>query len=205
MLLDLAVFAPLGLLVSIGEAVPELTRKGRARFLPQVGLARTVGQFAVRQGYRRVVSPPKEANSAVFDDLLAAGEGLWRWVSGGLAGTPFGSAPGPAARHDEPGGARGPQPHAPRQAARPHDGGTAGPRREQANGAHGTAGARTSRGRAVPSVEELAIPSYDSLSAPQVVQRLAGLSWEEIEAVRRYEAATRGRRTILARAEQLLG
>jgi hypothetical protein len=50
----------------------------------------------------------------------------------------------------------------------------------------------------------LAIPSYDSLSAPQVVQRLAGLTREEIEAVRRYEAATRGRRTILARAEQLL-
>ena len=50
----------------------------------------------------------------------------------------------------------------------------------------------------------LAIPSYDSLSASQVVQRLAGLSRDEVEAVRAYEAATRGRRTILARAEQLL-
>jgi hypothetical protein len=51
----------------------------------------------------------------------------------------------------------------------------------------------------------LAIPSYDSLSASQVVQRLAGLSHDEVAAVQAYESATRGRRTILSRAEQLLG
>ena len=55
------------------------------------------------------------------------------------------------------------------------------------------------------AASELAIHSYDSLSAPQVVQRLAGLSRDEVAAVRAYEAATRARRTILARAEQLLG
>ena len=53
-------------------------------------------------------------------------------------------------------------------------------------------------------MEELAIPSYDSLSASQVVHRLAGLSREEVRAVRAYEAATRARRTIVARADQLL-
>ena len=52
---------------------------------------------------------------------------------------------------------------------------------------------------------DLAIPSYDSLSAPQVVQRLAGLSEDEVEAVLAYETATRGRKTILSRASQLLG
>ena len=52
---------------------------------------------------------------------------------------------------------------------------------------------------------DLAIPSYDSLSASQVVQRLAGLSVDEVAAVQAYESATRGRRTILSRAEQLLG
>lgn len=54
-----------------------------------------------------------------------------------------------------------------------------------------------------PSVESLAIPGYDSLAASQVVQRLAGLSSEELEAVREYEAATRGRKTILNRVAQL--
>ena len=54
-----------------------------------------------------------------------------------------------------------------------------------------------------PSSEGLAIPGYDTLSASQVVQRLAGLSTDELEAVRAYEAATRGRRTILSKIGQL--
>ncbi|MEA3076924.1 MAG: hypothetical protein QOF60_1832 [Actinomycetota bacterium] len=54
-----------------------------------------------------------------------------------------------------------------------------------------------------PSSEGLAIPGYDTLSASHVVPRLAGLSAEELEAVRAYEAATRGRRTILSKIGQL--
>jgi hypothetical protein len=54
-----------------------------------------------------------------------------------------------------------------------------------------------------PSSDGLAIPGYDSLSASQVVQRLAGLAPGELEAVRDYEAITRGRRTILNRISQL--
>ncbi len=57
---------------------------------------------------------------------------------------------------------------------------------------------------AAPPAGTLAIPDYDALSASQVVHRLEGLSGEELEAVRSYEAATRGRRTILGRIEQLL-
>src|SRR4051794_13160938 len=45
--------------------------------------------------------------------------------------------------------------------------------------------------------DELAIPAYDSLAASQVVQRLEGLTEAELEAVRRYEVAHRGRKTIL--------
>jgi hypothetical protein len=54
-----------------------------------------------------------------------------------------------------------------------------------------------------PEAAELAIPDYDSLSASQVLPRLSGLSAEELEAVREYEAAHRGRKTILNRAAQL--
>jgi hypothetical protein len=53
------------------------------------------------------------------------------------------------------------------------------------------------------NAEELGITGYDALSASQVVQRLAGLSSQELAAVETYEAATRGRRTILARIAQL--
>ena len=54
-----------------------------------------------------------------------------------------------------------------------------------------------------PEAVALAITDYDSLSASQVLPRLNGLSSEELEAVRAYEAAHRGRKTILNRAAQL--
>lgn len=49
----------------------------------------------------------------------------------------------------------------------------------------------------------LAIPSYDSLSASQVVERLAGLDQAQLDAVRTYEEDTRRRRTILGKIDQL--
>jgi hypothetical protein len=54
-----------------------------------------------------------------------------------------------------------------------------------------------------PEAATLAIPDYDSLSASQVLPRLNGLTADELEAVRAYEAAHRGRKTILNRATQL--
>jgi hypothetical protein len=51
----------------------------------------------------------------------------------------------------------------------------------------------------------LAIPDYDGLSASQVVNRLAGLSPAELENVQLYEAAHRGRKTILSKVAQLQG
>jgi hypothetical protein len=56
-----------------------------------------------------------------------------------------------------------------------------------------------------PSIdaEHLAIPDYESLSASQVVPRLVSLTAEELEQIRRYESAARGRKTILSRISQL--
>ena len=54
-----------------------------------------------------------------------------------------------------------------------------------------------------PDASELPIPGYDTLSASQVVQRLPGLSADELEAVRAYELAGRGRKTVLLRVAQL--
>lgn len=56
-----------------------------------------------------------------------------------------------------------------------------------------------------PPAESLAIPSYDSLSASQVVPRLASLQSEELDEIAAYEVAGRARRTILNRIEQLRG
>lgn len=49
----------------------------------------------------------------------------------------------------------------------------------------------------------LAVPDYDGLAASQVIPRLAGLSADELEEVRAYEEAKRGRKTILNKIAQL--
>ena len=59
----------------------------------------------------------------------------------------------------------------------------------------------TKRAPAAPPT--LGIPGYESLSASQVVSRLDGLTPEQRDAVKEYEAATRGRRTILGRIAQI--
>ncbi len=63
---------------------------------------------------------------------------------------------------------------------------------------------RPERDPAAAAVVERALADYDTLSASQVVRRLESLGPEELDAVRRYEASTRNRRTILNRAGQLL-
>jgi hypothetical protein len=171
--LDLAVYGPLGLALSIAEALPAMARKGRSRFVPQVGLARTVGQLAVQHGYRQL----RDMAGPSIPFLSRGPAGANGAVRPGHVGPPApdSSAHGPSAS---------PEPRA----------------RTASRAATGRPAARNA-----PGARDLAIPSYDSLSASQVVQRLAGLSYDEVGAVQAYESATRGRRTILSRAEQLLG
>jgi len=56
---------------------------------------------------------------------------------------------------------------------------------------------------AAPAGDSLPIPGYDALSASQVVERLAGLSPEELDAGRSYECSHRNRRTILGKIDQI--
>ncbi len=72
-----------------------------------------------------------------------------------------------------------------------------------------TVGAASQQGRRSGSTRvtgtTLAIPGYDSLSASQVVSRLAGLTAPELDDVAAYEAVNRGRRTVMTRIRQLQG
>ncbi len=77
------------------------------------------------------------------------------------------------------------------------------------NGAAGPAPTASGPERPAPdpaaaAIVGSALADYDTLSASQVVRRLESLGPEELDAVRRYEASTRNRRTILNRAGQLL-
>jgi hypothetical protein len=83
-----------------------------------------------------------------------------------------------------------------------------GPPATAANGNGAVNGSEVKAARAdttdAPATDPgLPIPGYDSLSASQVVERLAGLAPAELDAVRSYEASHRKRRTILGKIDQI--
>ena len=151
-LLDLLVYAPLGLLLEARDLVPKLADKGRQRMGGQVTVARMIGELAVRQGQRRAETVLRRLRDQRPGD--GSPEAASPPTNGHRATTP---PPPPAA------------------------------------------------GEPTPDAAGLAIPGYDTLSASQVLPRLEGLSPEELDAIRAYELATRRRKTVLTRIDQLRG
>jgi hypothetical protein len=87
-LLDLFVFLPVGVAVSVVEELPRLAARGRERIGVRVSSARAVGQFAVKAGLRRSESwsrrlgpgarggrPSRTPSAATRFDGPAAGTG----------------------------------------------------------------------------------------------------------------------------------
>jgi hypothetical protein len=171
--LDVVLFAPTGLAISLGEEFPKMVDKGRHRVEGQVHTARLVGQFAVQFGRQKVEEWTGNAATTAQSAATKASSVRTRGMSA--------TEDSAAAAHDAD------------DAVAPAPPGADEP---PARGAAATNGYQPGT--------HLAIPGYDSLSASQVVQRLDGLSGAELEEVRAHELATRRRRTILSRVEQLL-
>ena len=177
-LLDLVFYAPLGLILRAREEVPRLASQGRDRVSSQTPLAKMVGQMTVAQGRRQV--------EGLVDRLARSSSSSSEPVP--PSPSPGGGRPMPVPVPDPGGDAAGGGANAtlpvPAPESSPEPAGTV---------------------EVVPTPEasDLPIPGYDSLSASQVVQRLPGLSSGELEAVRAYEEAGRGRKTVLLRVAQL--
>lgn len=172
--LDLLIFVPAGIVVSVVEELPKLAERGRSKLGVRVSSARSVGHFAFKAGHRELRRRTR----------LHGGSGE---PSAPSAEPERGRYPIRTIPRNPPPRSGAPAPAAPGPPAAPVTGGSA----SVANG-H------------VPEVASLAIPGFDTLSASQVVQRLDGLSRAELVSVRAYETATRRRRTILNRVDQLL-
>ncbi len=171
--LDLFVYAPIGMALTAAEELPEMIRKGREAVEGQMDTARVIGRVAVNQGKVEINRIVSQWND--LGDLLR---------SGVLSG----------ARKPESG-----RPEAATSAAP----GPAQPASAQPAPAPAPAPAPPAAKRMPPPPDDLGIPGYASLSASQVVSRLAGLSAPQLVAVKDYESTTRRRRTILNRVDQL--
>jgi hypothetical protein len=202
--LDVMVFAPLELAADQGAELSQLAERGRRRVEPQMAMARVVGRLAFGQLQREVERQMTETAARVrllfgggsappADEELARRPAVLEADSADRDGGSLHTISGGPPDTEHPRGHAG--------SASTHETTPAHRRRSTA----GRPRAGHPRDEAPPTAasSDLAIHGYDALSAPQVVQRLAGLSSEELEAVRVYETATRGRRTILARIAQL--
>jgi hypothetical protein len=184
---DLFVYAPIGLFFEGPSLLPKLAEKGRVH----ARNARLFGQFAVRHGEAEV--------RRRVGDLEEQATGVLRLF--GLVDDPgadLRSADAPSAET-----ASADMASADVRSTAPSSA-TSG---VETVAAPVTVPAATGNGQAPPppATVDLAITDYDSLSASQVVTRLEGLTVDELEAVRAYEAAHRGRKTILNKVAQLQG
>ena len=188
-LLELGLYAPLGLALEARDRLPDLITRGRQQVTSLTTLYRMMGDYSVRQAEKDWRKRWEELQSTL--------------QSVGLLPEPH----PPASAGTQP----APPPEAVVDVASSSNGSAS-----SKGAANGAAPASSSNGSvssaaSTPSAEEpavrtradLAIPGYDTLSASQVVQRLAGLSAEELAAVRDYESGTRGRRTILSKIASL--
>ena len=133
--LDIAVYAPVGLAVQLRSDLDTFVNSGRTRVSERVQVARWIGEMAVTYGRRELEK--RLANNSVEVDVAEPA----LVPQAGLHTSPL---------------------------APPFDG-------------------------------------YQHLAAAQVVQLLGRLAPDELVAIRAYERANRGRRTILAKLDQLIG
>lgn len=154
-MLDLTVYAPVGLALTAIDRLPRAVHHRRQALLNRVQLARFIGELAVRHGKAEIDKELQARRAAA----TATGS------TGTAEPTTEVPAPMPSAE------ATAPPPIEP-----PVD---------------------------VPLAADLPIGDYESLAAIHVVERLGSLHDDEIELVRRFEAAHRARRTVLAKIAQI--
>ena len=212
--------------VSVPGLVGEVLSKSCAhisdaegRLSEEVRKARMIGQVAVTFGGRQL---RREVDARLRDARHAAG-GVASFLPG--AGGPNGSGAGPAGgvsatatrAPTKPTGARKTTKASPAKTTKGSPATTtkgspakttkASPATTAKSSGAAKAPARSAAraAAAAASAADLPIREYDGLSASQVVSRLSGLTPDELRAVRAYEDASRGRRTVLLAIDRLLG
>ena len=213
--MDLLVHMPIGFAVMAWKRVPEFVTsvpelvgqamaKGCAqlagaeeRLTEEMRKARMIGQVAVTFGGRQL---RREVDARLRDARQTAG-GVASFLPnlGGDGANGAGAAGAPNVSASA-------TPTAPVSTTAPSTPAKKSPTKAPGARKATKAAAPSSRARrpAAAAAADLPIPEYDGLSASQVVSRLRGLSAEELRAIRSYEEASRGRRTVLVAIDRLL-
>lgn len=182
--LDVTVYAPLGVAAAISKGIPGLAEDGRALLERRLLTARTTGELVTTIARRRLEQIVAERSAEWRSAIVAA-----RHPG---ASVPQGAPTGPPA-------AAGPGAGTPREAdtSRHHRSPAADIQHEVVTRP------KESSIPAVPAPERLPIAGYDSLAASQIISRLQGLDDDELALIELHEQLNRHRRTVLSKLAQL--
>lgn len=189
-LIELFVYAPIGMLYEYPEVLPRLIKKGRS----QVQLAKFFGQMAARQ---RGASIPGSAIAGA-ETAGAAGAQAADVVAKVAARfiTELGAQVGLAPSEPDPGS----------QVAAQRTGSPS----EPPSTTNGAPAGKPAGSDAVPPVDSsptktarLPIAGYDDLTAKEIIGLLEDLTQDQLRRVRSHETANRNRKTVLAKIDRL--
>ena len=191
-LVELTVYAPIGLVAVAREHLPDYVEQGRNRVEQRLTLARFIGQMVVTQGRReleRRLAESAERPSPTRSGSSSARSGAPRPTVGAEPGRRTEALRSTAAVGTDPVPSSDPASASEDTVTR----GAADAGVEPMHRTHETDLA----------ADALPIEGYESLAAAQVVARLADLDADGLDLLERFERSHRNRRTVLHRIEQL--
>lgn len=177
-LIELLVYAPVGLAYDYGDVLPQLIKRGKS----QVQLAKVMGQMAAQQGQSKAKQGTEGVDDVVNEVVLQAASVLAKGLT--ELGQLIGLAPEP--QNDDSASDE-----------------SASPQREAAPQSQSSSNNDDSSAADTDSAGLPPIAGYDDLTARQIVPLLSELDGTQRNNVRAYETASRARKTILGRLDQL--
>lgn len=191
-LIDLLVYAPVGLIYEYGDVLPQLVKRGKS----QVQLAKVMSQMAAKQGQKSV-------DGALLDAAGTLAKGITEF--GALLGlAPDASTPPPPTPSDvidvdEAAAAPAKSEQASKTTDEPKT-----PKQKPASKKKSTTKKKPASKKASDKKpQRLPIARYDDLTAREIVPLLEDLSAGQRKRIHKHELDNRKRKTILAKLDRL--
>jgi hypothetical protein len=193
-LVDLFVYAPIGLLYEHEDVLPRLVKRGRS----QVQLARVVGQMAIRQNVAGKGGPTAQIGQLqVPIDALAAVAAQFITDIGSAIGLAPPKSTGSAGDTEADASARPATPSRRVETPKKSDG-------DSADSSQTTVEVAEHPEPVAPHhIDRLPIARYDELTARDIIALLDDLTVSQLARVENYEKANRARKTVLAKITRI--
>ncbi|MDH3300199.1 MAG: hypothetical protein OES24_06795 [Acidimicrobiia bacterium] len=187
-LIELFVYAPIGMLYEYPEVLPQLIKKGRS----QVQLAKFFGQMAARQRGASIpdgaIPGAGTAGAAGAHAADAVAKVAARFIT--ELGAQLGLAP--------------PSPGPPSTGSETSNGDRAAAPKAGSGDAAGSDVDDDAPAKSPTKTARLPIAGYDDLTAKEIIGLLEDLTQDQLLRVRAHEVAHRNRKTVLAKIDRLV-